>query len=318
MPALEVRNVSKVYGGRTGHVVEALSNVSMVLERATTFGIVGESGCGKSTLARLLVGLEAPTWGELLLDGVAIDATKRSSTSSLARKIQLVFQDPFSSLDPRMTVDKTLREVLRVHSLHTDNVEGRIGELLAMVGLSRRFTNRYPHELSGGQAQRVAIARALAVEPQILVLDEPTSALDVSVRAEIINLLVRIQQELQLSYVFISHDLSMVRHVSDSIAVMYLGRVVELGRYDAVFDKSLHPYPTALGDAGVLPDPERERAKNLAQSDAVPITVAAVVQGCPYAPRCAYAKDRCREEAPQLEEKITSHFASCHFPLATA
>ena len=315
--AVEVRNVSKVYGGRTARVVQALSDVSLTLERATTFGIVGESGCGKSTLARLLVGLEAPTSGELFVEGTSIDATKRSGTESLARKIQLVFQDPFSSLDPRMTVEKTLREVLRVHSLHPDNVQGRIAELLAMVGLSGRFANRYPHELSGGQAQRVAVARALAVEPQILVLDEPTSALDVSVRAEIINLLVRIQQELGLSYVFISHDLSMVRHVSDVIAVMYLGRVVELGRYDAVFDETLHPYTKALGDAVVVPDPVRERAKNLSLSDAVPISVAPVVQGCPYAPRCGFAQEQCRDVAPQLEQKRDAHFASCFFPLSS-
>jgi oligopeptide/dipeptide ABC transporter ATP-binding protein len=315
--ALQVKEVSKVYTRRGASDVAALSDASLELERGTTFGIVGESGCGKSTLARILVGLEAPTTGELFLNGSLVDLKSKARTSTLARDIQLVFQDPFSSLDPRMTVDTTLREVLHVHHLHSLDVAGRVTELLSMVGLSRRFADRYPHELSGGQAQRVAIARALAVEPKILVLDEPTSALDVSVRAEIINLLVAIQAQLHLSYVFISHDLAMVRHVSDQIAVMYLGRVVERGSYDAVFDTPLHPYTKALGDAVVLPDPRREKARNAASSEPVQSTLERVDRGCPYAPRCAYVQDRCREEMPMLDEKRPGHFAACHFPLVS-
>jgi len=314
---LHASHLAKVYGGRRDQPrTNALNDVTLELERGTTFGIVGESGCGKSTLARLLVGLEAPSAGTITIDNAAIVTSEHGASRSLARQIQLVFQDPFSSLDPRMTVDKTLREVLRVHSLHQDAVDTRIAELLSMVGLTGRFTARYPHELSGGQAQRVAIARALAVEPQILVLDEPTSALDVSVRAEIINLLVRIQDQLKLSYVFISHDLSMVRHISDDIAVMYLGDVVERGRYDQVFVTPLHPYTAALADAVPLPDPQHERSRRVTQV-AVHVQVDRVTQGCPYAPRCALVEPHCRDVAPTLTEKADGHFVSCHVALRT-
>ncbi len=313
---LSATHLTKVYGARRGRQpVNALNDVSVSLERATTLGIVGESGCGKSTLARLLVGLEAPTTGELRINGQLIQAGARGASRSLARRIQLVFQDPFSSLDPRMTVEKVLHEVLRVHALHADSRASRVSELLAMVGLSARFATRYPHELSGGQAQRVAIARALAVEPEILVLDEPTSALDVSVRAEIINLLVRIQDELRLSYVFISHDLSMVRHISDQIAVMYLGRVVEAGRYDQVFTTPLHPYTVALADAIPVPDPRHERSRATAAVAPVALAVESVTQGCAYAPRCAWVQERCRSTAPTLLEKSEGHEVSCFVAL---
>ena len=309
--ALSASHLTKVYGGQRGETrVNALNDVSLDLERGTTFGIVGESGCGKSTLARLLVGLEAPTSGELRIDGETIVTSERSASRQLARKIQLVFQDPLSSLDPRMTVEKALLEVLKVHALHADTRAERVAELLSMVGLTPRFAARYPHELSGGQAQRVAIARALAIEPEILVLDEPTSALDVSVRAEIINLLVRIQDELKLTYLFISHDLSMVRHISEDIAVMYLGKVVEKGRYDQVFVTPLHPYTQALEDAIPLPDPEHERSRQSA-GVSMHVQVEQVAQGCPYAPRCALVQQRCRDAAPVLSEKSDGHLVSC-------
>jgi oligopeptide/dipeptide ABC transporter ATP-binding protein len=312
--ALKADHLVKVYGRRGREPVRALNDVSLVLPRGTTFGIVGESGCGKSTLARLLVGLEAPTLGSLEIDGEVMTLRERGNNRALARKIQLVFQDPFSSLDPRLSVEKALKEVLRVHGLHRGAEVTRVAALLAMVGLTGRFATRFPHELSGGQAQRVAIARALAVEPEVLVLDEPTSALDVSVRAEIVNLLVRIQDELNLSYVFVSHDLSMVRHLSDEIAVMYLGRVVEMGRYDQVLDSPLHPYTTALGEAIPVPDPERERARTSAISARGDVIESAplVTVGCPYAPRCPLVEPYCREVAPTLLEKSDGHFVSCH------
>lgn len=310
--ALTASHLTKQYGGRHGHDrVSALIDASIELPRGSTFGIVGESGCGKSTLARLLVGLEAPTSGTLSIGSEFIAVNARGAARSAARKIQLVFQDPFSSLDPRITVEKALKEVLIVHGLHENDRSQRIKDLLAMVGLAERFASRYPHEISGGQAQRVAIARALAVEPEILVLDEPTSALDVSVRAEIINLLVRIQDELQLSYVFISHDLSMVRHISDKIAVMYLGRVVELGRYDEVFATPLHPYTLALADAIPLPDPKHERSRKVSGVATVPLMVEKVAHGCPYAPRCALVESRCREGVPPLVEKNDGHRVAC-------
>lgn len=294
----------------------ALVDVSLDVERGTTFGIVGESGCGKSTFARLLVGLEAPTSGSLTLDGQEIRAGHRRGNRALARQIQLVFQDPFSSLDPRITVGRAVDEVLRVHSLHLASRQARVGELLAMVGLAPRFAQRYPHELSGGQAQRVAIARALAVEPRVLVLDEPTSALDVSVRAEIINLLVQLQDALGLTYVFISHDLSMVRHISDEIAVMYLGRVVELGRYDRVLTTPLHPYTVALERAIPIADPivERQRQRHLDETPAA-LEVNTTSEGCPYATRCPLVEEQCRTSRPILTPKHDGHLVACHVAL---
>jgi oligopeptide transport system ATP-binding protein len=313
--ALSAQQLVKFYGGRRGRqVVHALNDVSVVLERGKTLGVVGESGSGKSTLARLLVGLEAPSSGSLEIDGQSIHMSERGDHRALARKIQLVFQDPFSSLDPRLTVERAVREVLHVHKLHAEHEGDRISQLLAMVGLTKRFATRFPHELSGGQAQRVAIARALAVEPEVIVLDEPTSALDVSVRAEIINLLIRIQDELKLSYIFVSHDLSMVRHISDDIAVMYLGRVVEAGRYDQVFETPLHPYTIALAAAIPVPDPEHERSRTSAPVAAI-LQVEHVTQGCPYAPRCPLVEPYCREVAPTLQEKADGHFVSCHVAL---
>ncbi|MDA8301815.1 MAG: ABC transporter ATP-binding protein [Actinomycetota bacterium] len=277
---LEARDLTKEYPAGRGRTVRAVRGVSVSVGLGETLGVAGESGCGKSTLARLLVGLEEPTSGSVSLLGQPLGGTERLS---LARRAQLVFQDPFSSLNPRLTVAAALGEVLAVHGLAggagtgASRVGGarrtrsrwretlaggrserlaRVDRLLELVALGPRFADRYPHELSGGQAQRVAIARALAVEPKLLVLDEPTSALDVSVRAEIINLLMRLQEELSLSYVFISHDLSMVRHISDRVCVMYLGKVVEQGSWDNVLNAPLHPYTKALADAVPVPDPE--------------------------------------------------------------
>lgn len=228
--------------------------------------------------------------------------------------IQLVFQDPFSSLDPRQRVADALREVLTVHHLHQDRADDRIEELLDMVALGSRFADRFPHELSGGQAQRVAIARALAAEPRVLVLDEPTSALDVSVRAEIINLLVEVQRRLQLAYLFISHDLSMVRHVSDRIAVMYLGQVVESGGWREVLDQAAHPYTRALADAVPQPDPRHE-ARRRAERVERPISIGVVERGCDYQDRCPLVEERCRVEAPALSEWRAGHEVACHVAL---
>ena len=311
--ALRTADLVKVYPMRRGPAVQALRGVSVALESGRTLGIVGESGCGKSTLARLLVGLERPTSGTIELFGETIVPGRHRE---LARKIQLVFQDPYSSLDPRLTVETAIGEVLSVHGLASRGRqrESRIAELLGMVALARRFATFYPHELSGGQAQRVAIARALAVEPRALVLDEPTSALDVSVRAEVINLLVRLQDELALSYVFISHDLATVRHVADEIDVMYLGYVVESGPYDDVLGAALHPYTRALAEAVPIPDPVREAKRRVQLAgEAVPTPGAQVVSsGCLYRPRCPLAEDVCRTERPELVELRSGHHAACH------
>ncbi len=311
--ALRTVDLVKVYPVRRGPGVRALRGVSVALESGRTLGIVGESGCGKSTLARLLVGLERPSSGTIELFGEAIVPGRGRE---LARSVQLVFQDPYSSLDPRLTVATAIGEVLAVHGLAARGRqrESRIADLLGMVALQRRFAAFYPHELSGGQAQRVAIARALAVEPRALVLDEPTSALDVSVRAEVINLLVRLQDELALSYVFISHDLATVRHVADVIDVMYLGHVVESGPYDDVLGAALHPYTRALAEAVPVPDPARE-AKRRTQlaGEAVPAPGAlAASSGCPYLPRCPLAEDVCRVDRPELAELRPGHSAACY------
>lgn len=309
---LEATGVTKEYRSRRGGSVRALRGVSIALERAKTLGIVGESGCGKSTLARLLVGLEPATSGRIELMGTPLDT--KTARSFVARTIQLVFQDPFSSLNPRLTVAAALSEVLTVHGLVTGRSErrARVEELLTMVALTSRFAGRYPHELSGGQAQRVAIARALAVQPKVLVLDEPTSALDVSVRAEVMNLLVRLQDELGLSFVFISHDLAMVRHISDVISVMYLGKVVESGPFDAVLGLPLHPYTRALADAVPVPDPVHEARRKQAATGEAPSFGAEPPSGCPYHPRCPLAEEICRRNVPDLLELRPGHVAACH------
>lgn len=291
--------------------MRALEGVSVELQQGATLGIVGESGCGKSTLARLLVGLEAPTSGHIEVMGQPVGPSRRAS---LARRAQLVFQDPFSSLNPRLTVAAALKEVLAVHHLDggREARSRRVDQLLSMVSLPSRLKERYPHELSGGQAQRVAIARALAVQPQVLVLDEPTSALDVSVRAEVMNLLVRLQDELGLSYVFISHDLAMVRHISDVITVMYLGKVVESGPYEAVLSTPLHPYTSALADAVPMPDPDIEAARGRSTAGEPLSLLATPGAGCPYHPRCPLAEQLCREVEPALVVLRPGHRAACH------
>jgi oligopeptide/dipeptide ABC transporter ATP-binding protein len=321
---LQAEELVKVYRGRRGHApVYALHGVSIEIQTGRTLGIVGESGCGKSTLARLLVGLEAPTSGTISIGEISDVAA--APPLQRARQIQLVFQDPYSSLDPRLTVEQALAEVLKVHGLADRNTQPtRIRDLLAMVALPNRFAGRYPHELSGGQAQRVAIARALAVEPRILVLDEPTSALDVSVRAEVMNLLVRLQNELRLTYLFVSHDLAMVRHISDEIAVMYLGRVVEDGPYQEVLDRPLHPYTQRLASAvpvvgGSLTTAHSQIAEAFrpeqsveAEETAGPAGPAEAETGCPYRPRCPLAIDVCANVLPQLQELREAHYAACH------
>jgi oligopeptide/dipeptide ABC transporter ATP-binding protein len=342
---LKATDVVKEYPSARGPAVRAVRGVSLELGEASTHGIVGESGCGKSTLARLLVGLEKPTSGRVELlsrpagdgpvtgqprgeignedarsggTGPETAGTDRDGRSrergALARRIQLVFQDPFSSLNPRLTVLAALTEVLTVHKVAPNRSErrARADELLAMVALAPRFGDRYPHELSGGQAQRVAIARALAVGPRALVLDEPTSALDVSVRAEVMNLLTRLQDELALSYVFISHDLGMVRHISDVISVMYLGKVVESGPYQDVLGAPLHPYTRALAEAVPVPDPEVEASRRKAAAGEVLSLLAEPQQGCPYHPRCPLAEEQCRAQAPELLELRPGHTVACH------
>jgi oligopeptide/dipeptide ABC transporter ATP-binding protein len=309
---LTATDLVKQYPVRGGDgVVHALAGVSLTVGDGEILGIVGESGCGKSTLAKLLVRLEDPTSGRVELDGVDLTAARGAELRRQRRRIQMIFQDPYSSLNPRLRVGPALHEVLAVHRLADRARDRRVGELLEMVGLGGGFAARYPHELSGGQRQRVGIARALAVEPKVLLLDEPVSALDVSVRAEIMNLLVNLRRELGLSYVFISHDVAMVRHISDRVAVMYLGRVVEVGDWKSVLDRPEHPYTAALCEAVPAPDPTHSQPIEASVAGEVP-NPAAPPSGCPFHPRCALAEDDCRRLDPALLPLRPAHQVACH------
>ena len=312
---LEAIDLVKHYPIRdSDRVITALAGVSIRLEPGETLGVVGESGCGKSTLAKLLVRLEDPTSGRVLLDGVDVTTASGAELRAIRRRIQLVFQDPYSSLDPRRTVGDTIGEVLVAHRLHGDakGRGARVSELLEMVGLGPGLVPSYPHEMSGGQRQRVGIARALAVEPRVLLLDEPVSALDVSVRAEIMNLLVRLRDQLGLSYIFISHDVAMVRHLSDRVAVMYLGRVVETGGWKDVIDRPRHPYTEALRDAVPVPDPRA--ARDIQPMVTGEVGSAPIIgQGCAFAPRCPLVEEVCWRVEPALVPLgPASHEAACH------
>jgi oligopeptide/dipeptide ABC transporter ATP-binding protein len=314
LPLLVATDLVKDYPVRgTGQTLRAVADVSLALRRGETLGIVGESGCGKSTLARLLVRLEDPTSGRVELDGRDVTTLGHAALGDFRRRIQLVFQDPYASLNPRITVGRTLEEVLTVQRVgNRDERRRRVAALLDLVGLPARFTGRYPHQLSGGQRQRVGIARALAVEPEVIVLDEPLSALDVSVQSGVMNLLTDLRDELGVAYVFISHDLGMVRHISDRIAVMYLGRVVEVGRWAPVSDEPLHPYTQALQAAVPVADPAVEATRRIETLVGEVPDPADPPTGCPFHPRCRLVEDVCREVRPELLEARGGHEVACH------
>jgi oligopeptide transport system ATP-binding protein len=311
---IEAIDLVKDYRQRAGEVVHAVQGVSVVVERGATLGVVGESGCGKSTTARLLALLEPPTSGRVRIAGRDVTGASGRELRALRKRVQMVFQDPYSSLNPRIRVGPALAEVLRVHDLVHGRAEerSRTAQLLDMVGLRPGHADRWPHELSGGQRQRVAIARALAVEPEILVLDEPVSALDVSVRAEIMNLLTSLRSELSLTMIFISHDLGMIRHISDDIAAMYLGKIVELGSWHSVVDDPLHPYTRALHDAVPVPDPAREAQRHVVPLHGEPPDPARPPIGCNFNTRCPLAEEICFEREPELTELRPGHLAACH------
>lgn len=293
--------------------VHALDGVTLQLRRGETLAVVGESGCGKSTLARCLMRLDEPTSGTIRLAREDISHLGGSAIRALRRKLQIVFQDPYASLNPRRTIFQTIADPLRIHGIAKGRARGeRVKELLRTVSLGEEFMSRYPHELSGGQRQRVAIARALAVDPDAIICDEPVSALDVSIQAQVINLLKRLQLDRQLSYLFISHDLSLVMHISDRIAVMYLGQVVELADRSDLAQGALHPYSKALFSAAPIPDPDAAAArKRTVLSGDLPSPVNPP-SGCRFQGRCPYVQSRCVEQGPELR-RVGDRLVRCHF-----
>jgi oligopeptide/dipeptide ABC transporter ATP-binding protein len=321
-PILKVRDLVKEFPIRAGVFrrvvgqVQAVSGVSFDLYPTETLGVVGESGCGKSTLGRSVLRLVEPTSGKVTFGSEDVTEASKSRLRSLRSDLQMVFQDPYASLNPRLPIRDIVGEPMQIHGVPKKEARERVGDLLTRVGLLPEHGNRYPHEFSGGQRQRIGIARSLALRPRVIILDEPVSALDVSIQAQVLNLLDEIQEEYKLSYVFIAHDLSVVRHTSDRVAVMYLGRLAETADRDTLYESPAHPYTQSLLSAVPVADPRRERSRKriLLQGD-VP-SPANPPSGCRFHTRCPIAQDLCRQETPELRTVANGHRVACHFDLA--
>jgi len=307
---LDVKGLKKYFNTKRG-LLHAVDDVTFTIEKGKTLGVVGESGCGKSTTGRAILRLHEPTGGQVLFEGQDVAKLSPAELRHKRKEMQIIFQDPFSSLNPRKTVSQTIEEPLKLHGI-IPNKEDRLQKVLETmetVGLAERYVNTYPHELDGGRRQRIGIARALALDPKFIVCDEPVSALDVSIQAQILNLMNEIQEQRGLTYMFITHDLSVVNHFSDDIAVMYLGKLIEKAPSEVLFNNPVHPYTQALLSAIPLPKLGARKERILLKGEITsPINPAPV---CRFAQRCAYATDRCRSEEPQLKEIETGHFVSC-------
>lgn len=318
LPLLVVQNLKKYFPinrsflARTQHTLKAVDDLSFSIAHGETLGLVGESGCGKTTVGRTIIRLYEPTDGKIIIDGEDISSLPESQLLPYRRKMQMIFQDPYSSLNPRMTVTEIIREPLEIHKIaQGKEAQDRIDELLSMVGLNKEHANRFPHEFSGGQRQRIGIARALAVEPKFIICDEPISALDVSIQAQVINLLEELQERLGLAYLFITHDLSMVKHISNRIAVMYLGKLVEIAKSQALYQNPLHPYTQALLSAVPIADPKLEasRQRIILEGD-VPSPVDPP-PGCRFRTRCPIARKECSQLEPELKDVGNGHWVAC-------
>ncbi|CAK7060221.1 ATP-binding cassette domain-containing protein [Tissierella carlieri] len=310
-PILQVRNLKKYFNTPKG-LLHAVDGVTFDINKGETLGVVGESGCGKSTLGRVILHLLESTDGELVYEGQNITKVTKSQFRELRKKMQIIFQDPFSSLNPRMTVSEIIKEPLIIHKTTRDKkaIDKKVSELMDTVGLAERLVNTYPHELDGGRRQRIGIARALALNPGFIVCDEPVSALDVSIQAQVLNLMQDLQKEMDLTYMFITHDLSVVKHISNDILVMYLGQLVEKADSKELFMNPLHPYTKALLSAIPVPSLKYKRERVLLKGEITsPINPK---PGCRFAQRCIYAKDNCHVDNPVIEEIMPGHFVACH------
>lgn len=308
---METQHLKKYYPFKKGKMLKALDDVSIQVREGTIFGIVGESGCGKSTLGKCMMRLQELTEGKVIFQGADISTQRRREILPLLRQMQMIFQNPYSSFNPKLKLSYSLREPCRLQGMEPAEIDRRFVEILDYISLSENELNRFPHELSGGQLQRLAIARALLLKPRFIVADEPVSALDVSVQAQILNLLLELKEDFRMTMVFISHDMTVVEHICDRVAVMYLGSIVEMGRTAVLFGNLLHPYTQALMSAIPVADPAQERRQRIILTGDIP-TAVDIPQGCRFAARCLECMDICRRESPPLREAEEGHLVACH------